>query len=503
MRVKKVMVALALAAALAASGNAAEMKHFRLGVLSEAFTLDPTQATDTYSFGAARQIFEPLVNVDGHTKKIYPVLAEKWEMPDDHTYKFYLRHGVKFHNGDEMKASDVVFSLKRFATESVFASSVGKFIDPEGFEAPDDYTVIVRTKGPVGGFLENMKLPAMAIMSERAVKEGGKEYFRHPVGTGPFKFVSWTKGERIEMEAFKDYWGQKPAFEKFSIITLPDASTRVIALETGKVDMIYQIPNNEVDRLNETGKAKVVQAPGLSLTYLGMNNDSPKLSDPRVRQAIDLAINKDAYQQVVFQGMAVTPAGPLIPASTFTPKNSAPAPFDQQKAKELLAEAGVKNLTLSLWTTNSEARVNGATVIQSMLAQVGIRVEIQVFEGGVFYDRIKRNDHELFLASWGMQTNRDAGKFWNGLFNSKAIGSSNNCRFSDKEIDEMIDASYATLDQEKRFEIFQKIWERLLELKPMIALSVSDELYAGRKDLVGMEDLCDGQINYLGNLTLK
>jgi peptide/nickel transport system substrate-binding protein len=495
----------ALLAAAATGAFAAGMETFTLGLPGDAKTLDPQQAVDTMSFAVSKHINEPLVTVDGKTKELVPVLAERWEILDPQTYKFYLKKGVKFHNGEEFTAEDVVFSLKRAASPaSVHAGSRGKYIDTEGFQIIDKYTVIVKTRGPVGGWLESMKHPYASIYNKKAVEEAGAEYFRNPVGTGPFKFKSWVKGERIELTAFEEYHGARPNFKNFNILVLPDDSSRVIALETGKVDMIYAVPPSDFERLNESSKVKVVKAPGLGLIYLGMNTQKKPLSDPRVRHAIDYAINKAAYDAVVYQGNSAQPAGPLVPASTFTPKNIKDHPFDPAKAKALLAEAGYPDgISVNLWISNFQDRVNGATVIQSMLAAVGIKAEIQVFESGVFDGKVKTNEQDLIISTWGMQTNRDAGQFWLSLFHSGSIGATNWTVLNDSVVDKGIDTANTTVGAAERTALFQGVWDRLEELRPMVPLSVPNELYGARKDLVGLEDLCDGRLNYLGNLSLQ
>ena len=505
---EKMFVRLLMAAVflfVACTGFAKNMETFTLGLPGDAKTLDPHQAVDTLSFIVTKHINEPLVTVDGRTKQLVPVLAEKWEILDQQTYKFYLKKGVKFHNGEELTAEDVVFSLKRAASpDSVYAKSKGKYIDIDGFKIIDKYTLIVRTRGPVGGWLESMKHPYASIFSRKAVEEGGKEYFRNPVGTGAFRFKSWVKGERMELVAFDDYHGKKPAFKNFNIVVLPDDSSRVIALETGKVDMIYALPPTDFDRLDASAGAKAFKAPGLGLIYLGMNTQRKPLDDPRVRLAIEYAINKEAYDAIVFQKKSAQPVGPLVPASTFSPKDAKPYPYDPAKAKALLAEAGYpKGLTVNLWISNFQDRVNGATVIQSMLAQVGITVNIQVFESGVFDTKVKTNEQDMIISTWGMQTNRDAGQFWLSLFHSASVGSTNWTVLRDKEVDEGLDAVNSTVDDAKRTELFQKIWNRLDTLHPFVSLAVPNELYGARKDLVGLEEFYDGRLNYLGNLTLK
>ena len=349
-----------------------------------------------------------------------------------------------------------------------------------------------------------MKHPYANIFNKKAVEEAGDEYFRNPVGTGPFEFKSWVKGERIELTAFEDYHGKKPNFKNLNILILPDDSSRVIALETGSVDMIYAVPPSDYDRLKDSSKVKVVNAPGLRILYLGMNNDKKPLNDPRVRLAIDYALNKDAFNEIVYQGNSVKPYGPLPTASTFTPANAEPCPYDPEKAKALLAEAGYPDgITLELWTGNFRDRVSGATVIQSMLAQVGIKVNIQVFESGVFDEQVKKNTHDLIISRWGMQTNRDAGQYWLPLFHSSSIGATNWTALKDETLDSYIDTVNTTVDEGKRKELFQKIWDRLDELHPVVVLTVPNELYGARKDLVGLENFYDGRLNYLGDLALE
>ncbi|MDR3073567.1 MAG: ABC transporter substrate-binding protein [Deltaproteobacteria bacterium] len=504
MHKKILFLFLALLLALPVTASAAQ-DTLKIGVAVDAKNLDPQNSVDTFSFSIIRQINEPLFTVDGKTKKLVPVLVEKWEMPDPQTYKLYLKKGVKFHNGEELTTEDVVFSLKRLCSpDSVFQKSRGQYINPNGFTIIDKYTMIMQTNGPVGDFLGSMKHPYANILSKKAVTEAGKEYFRNPVGTGPYKFVKWVKGEYTDLERFDGYHGKKGNFKTIRFMTLPDNSSRMIALETGKVDLIYAVPYADYDRLIKENKVKVVESEGLVLLHIGMNCKNPKLADPRVRLAIEYAINKDAYNQVVYSGHASIPKGPLPSVSQWFPKDPKPVwTYDPEKSKALLKEAGVKNLELTILAINAQDRIDGATLIQGMLAQVGVKVNIQIVENAVIDDMLRKGEHDMYLGTWGMQTNRDAGVYWYSLFTITSEGSTNKTFLRDQPLDGMILKASASVDENERSQLFQKIWDRLNELHPFVYLSHASEIYAGAKNLVGMEDFCDGKINYLGDLRFE
>nr|MBO6294765.1 ABC transporter substrate-binding protein [Schwartzia sp. (in: firmicutes)] len=426
MKMKSFLLALA-ASALLASGAFARGDTMTVGVAIDAKNLDPQNSVDTYSFCLTNQIYETLYTVDGKTRKLTPVLAESYDQIDEKTYRFHLKKGVKFHNGEELTADDVVYSFKRaMSKESVYAKSKAKYIDPNGFEVIDRYTVVVKTTTPFGGFLESMKHPWASIFNKKAVEDAGDDYFRRPVGTGPYKFDKWIKGEKCELSAFDGYHGEKPHAKKIVFLVMSDDSSRVIALETGKADMIYSVPSSDFDRLESEGRVKAVKGTGHNIIYLGMNTQKGALADPRVRLAIDYAIDKDAYTHVVYQDKAAVLDGPLPFSSSFTPEGSKRLPCDPDKARALLKEAGYeKGLTLNLWIESNQNYINGATVLQSMLGNVGINVKIITLESGVFDDRVTTGEQDMIISTWGMQTNRDAGQFWLSLFHSHSIGSTN------------------------------------------------------------------------------
>ena len=247
-----------------------------------------------------------------------------------------------------------------------------------------------------------------------------------------------------------------------------------------------------------------METPGLILMHLFLNTQKKPFDDPRVRKAVQYAVNQEAYGQVVYQGRFELSAGPVLPVSSYYPEDAKPYPYDPSKAKELLKEAGYADgLTAELWIANFPDRVSGATVLQSMLAEVGIKVNVTVFEAGLFDSKGSESGYDMAIRTVGMQTSRDAGDYWHVMFHSTGVGGYNWSRLADPEMDKLIDDANACMDPAERETLLRAIWDKLDELHPDVTLTIPTELYGARKDLEGLENLGDGRQNYLGDLTLK
>ena len=204
----------------------------------------------------------------------------------------------------------------------------------------------------------------------------------------------------------------------------------------------------------------------------------------------------------MYNGNATPGVGPLPTRSTWLPENPVKWGYDPELARRLLKEAGAEGLELELWVMNASDRITGATVLQSMLGQVGIKVNIEVYENAVVNDKV-RNDpssYDMYCATWGMQNNRDPGRYWRGSITSHSTGATNSARINDPEIDRLVEFVNRTIDEKARGELFQKVWDRVNDLHPWVYLCQADELHGAQKDLIGVEDLLDGKINLLSNL---
>ena len=263
-------------------------------------SLDPYGTTDSPAIRVAHCVFETLVTRDDEGN-IAPMLAESWDIEDDCTYIFHLRKGVKFHNGEELKASDVAFSFSKIA-ESPHASSIRATIDFENSKALDDYTFEMKLTEPFGPILNHLGHAVMAIVNEKAYTEAGDQVNEKPCGTGPYKFVAWYPADRIEMVAFDDYWGEKAAITNLTWRTIPEIASRSIEVEAGTVDVAIDIQASELARLEKVEKVTTFKEERSSINFICLNNLIAPFDNVKVRQAINMAIDVDAICNVVYQG---------------------------------------------------------------------------------------------------------------------------------------------------------------------------------------------------------
>lgn len=319
----------------------------------DAKTLDPHATNDVASSGAMLQIYETLVALDDDNN-IVPQLAERWERPDELTYKFYLLKGVKFHNGEELKASDVKYTIER-AMSPKGAAIQNYSSEVDTVEVVDDYTVVIKTKQPCTPFLASLSHTWGSILNEKATEAAGDNYGMHPVGTGPFKFVSWEKGDRLTLERYEEFHGKKPAYKTLVIRSITEPTNRTIELESGAVDIAYGIPSNDIKRVEENENLKLMRIMDNSTTYLGFNCEKSPFDDVRVRQAIGKAIDTVLINKAVYRGVGQAPVGPIAPNVKYSDKTLPVHERDVEGARKLLTEAGYPNgFDAEIWTNEKK-----------------------------------------------------------------------------------------------------------------------------------------------------
>ena len=439
----------------------------------DARSLDPIVQNEVAASGAICHINETLIDLDSVGNPI-PLLAEEFEQLDPTTYRFVLRKGVKFHNGDPLTAADVLYSIER--AKSPQGSAIKQY--PEVIEsavAEDDYTVIIKIKYPFTPFWGTMAHTSMSVVNKRAIEEKGDMYPMNPVGTGPFTMKEWVKNDKLVLERFDEYWGDKPAYKTLIFRSVPESVNRTIELETGAVDIAYLIPTADVSRVKENKDLDVISAYQHSTCFMGFNTAKEPWNDPRVREAVKLALDINGARHAVFRGASETPVS-LVPKTIKYSDHDAPMPQrDVERAKQLLAEAGVKlPLKAQIWSNAYKPRVDLAQIFQAQLKEVGIEIEAKVLEWGAYLDGLKLGDHDMYILGWTVSS-VDPDGIMSGIVHS--AGGSNYAKFHDEEIDALIDKGKTMADSPEREALYMDLQKRLSEQNPYLYLYAEETFY--------------------------
>ena len=440
------------AAQTRADGSAVSARDtLTFAINNEPASLDPQNVGVVSGYQVIKQLYDTLVTRD-NDGNIHPALAESWENIDDTTIRFKLRQDVVFHNGEKMTAEDVRYTIQR-ATELAQSASIFKTFDGENTKVVDDYTIDVKLKEPFAGALSYLATSRGAIVSNKAVEEKGIDGFgQEPVGSGPFKFVKWESGDRIVMVKNEDYWGDKATYENLIARIIPDASVRTMELESGGIDLLIGVNAADLDNLRSNPDINVEIGSGLTHEIWLMSMTADEFSDIRVREAMNLALDIPSIVETVW-GELGTPADSVFSDGVFGHISIGPIKQDQEKAKELLAEAGYSNGFDTEITFGENAATQAALeVAQQMWAQVGINVKITPLDQATYKDNnaagITRFGRSNFTTSTGdpdhALANWQSG--YKGALNA-----------NDPHIDELMAQGRAEQDEEKRKEIYAEL----------------------------------------------
>jgi peptide/nickel transport system substrate-binding protein len=457
-----------------------------VGVAAEPKALDPQVVSDTPSSNALVQIYENLVTQDKNME-IKPDLAESWKQIDDLTYEFKLKKGVKFHNGEELKASDVKFTFERAAKSARISHIVGQ-VDAEKIEVVDEYTVRIPTKEPFSALLPSLCHTGACILNEKAVTEAGEDYVNSPVGTGPYKFAEWKKGDSVSFERFEDYHGEKAKTKKILFRVIPENTNRTIELETGALDIAYDIGANDVSKIEENEELDIYRKVNFSTNYLGMNTMKEPFDELKVRQAINYAMDVDSIIASVYEGIGKPATGPLAPNVWGCNKDLKPYGYDIQKAKDLMKEAGLANgFKCTLWVNDKKERIDIAEIVQAQLKEINIDIEIQVLEWGAYLEKLGKGEHDMFILGWNTTTgDPDTGLF--APFNSANKGTGGNRAFyNNPRVDELLAEGRKTFEPEKREKIYYEAQQIIRDEAPWLFLNNKETIVGAKKIVKGFE----------------
>ncbi|MGY8669091.1 ABC transporter substrate-binding protein [Bradyrhizobium sp. UFLA05-109] len=497
---KFLTIAAAMAASVFATPFATHAKNLTVGLAASTTSMDPQFYVVGPNSAMARNIFDGLVNQDAK-QQIQPALAVSWKTIDETTWEFKLRPNVKFHDGSDFTADDVVASIKRVPlaaknSPSSFAPYVKAITE---VTAVDPLTVRIKTAGPTPLLLNNLSriaiLPAEMENATTEEMNSGKRV----IGTGPFKFVSWVPDDNVVLARNDAYWGEKAAWDKVTFKVFKNSNARVAVMLSGDVDMIESIPTADTRKLQASDRLKVVSIAGNRIIYLHMDQareESPfakgqdgknPLLKPEVRRALSLSINRPALVDRIMDGQGV-PAGQLVPEGYFGYDPSIKVdPYDPNKARELLAKAGYPNgFSLTFHASNdrypNDSRI--AQAIGQFFSRVGIKTAVATLPGSVYFTRASNLEFSFIMGGAAVETGEASGVLGPILetFGERA-GQGNRGRYSNPEFDKALNAARSTLDDTKREELLRKATEIAMGDLGVIPVFYLANTWALNKDL--------------------
>ena len=467
-------------------------------------SMDPHSHNLTPNNNVAEHVFETLVTKDTRSR-LKPSLAESWRAVDDLTWEFKLRKGVKFHDGSDFTAQDVVFSLDRVPnvpnSPSSFAAYSKQIIEKI---IVDPLTLRFKTATPYPLMPNDMS--TIFILSARVAKGAATEDFnsgKATIGTGPFRFVRYAKGDRIEFTRNETYWGAKPAWDKVTLRVITADPTRVAALLAGDVRAIENVPTSDIARIAKSNDLTLYRTVSHRLMYIhldGNRDRSPHvfdkagkpleknpLKDIRVRKAISKAINRQALVERVMEGAAVT-TGQLMPEGMFGYSSTLKTePYDLEGAKKLLAEAGYPDgFAMTLHAPN-DRYVNDEQIAQALaqlLARVGIATRVEAMPSSVYFSRATKLEFSFMLLGWAADTAEVSSplKALLATFDtSKGMGTANRGRYSNAKMDALLAQALAIVDDSKRERVLQQATEIAISELGIIPLYHQHNVWATRK----------------------
>jgi peptide/nickel transport system substrate-binding protein len=462
---------------------------------SDPLFLDPHGNDEGPTNSVNSNIYDALVFRKGDLS-VEPGLAESWEQKDPTTWVFHLRKNVKFHNGDPLTADDVVFSFNHVASHKVVANWVA-FVD--SITKIDDNTVELKTKAPYAPLLKDIAR-IMIIDKKYVEKVGDDEFNLKPIGTGPYKVTEWVKEDHINMVANEDYWKGKPEIKNVVFRPISNEATRTAALLSGEVQLITDVPVRDTDQIKKNNKLEYKGISGLRLIYLTVDvtrdvtpaaeGGTNPFKNPKVKEAVQMAIDKEAIVKNVMNGHAfATDQGNPPQVAGYLEGVKTPS-YDPDKAKQLLAEAGFPNgFTFTLDAPNNRYAndFKVAEAVASQLAKVGITAKLNLMPKSIFFNYIRPGDKTtMCLCGWSSPEG-DSGSWYTTMFYTRDTkpghGGSNRGHYDNPEFDHYIDLADSTANMDERTKYLQECTKIVASDMPCIPLYFQEDAYGYSKNI--------------------
>jgi len=462
-------------------------------------TVDPHGQTTTTVLNVVRHIYETLLWFDAGGNVI-PWLAERWEVSQDGlVYTFYLRKNIKFHDGSDFNATVVKANIDRWIDPTVRVPLRGNLGPVKGAEVVDSYTVRIILSEPFAPFPRAVA-NYLLITSLDVIKRFGNKTITDVIGTGPYKFASWEKGKRVVLERNDEYWGQKPSIRRIEWLIIPEASTRLAALLAGDVDFAYNLPPTDLERVKNDPKFVVLNPTSNRIIFIAILPKGP-LKDPKVRQALNYAVDKTAIINNILYGLGIDSQSPL-PPHFFGYAKMDPYTYDPQKARRLLEEAGFpfdRRLVLLHPTGRYLQDKQVAEAIQAYLSRIGVQVELRTMDWPSFVATITKpldqKDYDLLLLGWGPGVADAHFTLYEQFHSSRAPPAGlAAAHYNNSEVDSLLVQARRELNEMKRAELYRKAIEIIWKDAPWIFLYTQKWFYASTKDLKDFWVYVDGEM---------
>lgn len=460
--------------------------------LSDANSLDPHGSNDVASSNVQTNLYETLV-VRDDSGNLAPGLAESWNQVDELTWEFKLRTGVTFHDGEKFNAEVVKKNLERLLDPEVASPRAFLFEMVTEVKVIDENTVQFITEYPFSPLLAHLTHNGGSMISPKSIdadyaampgEEAGSVISVNPVGTGPFKFASWTPGSEIKLVKNADYWGTPANIDSVTIKVVPEIATRVAELVSGNAHIIGTVEPNQVENVNNSGVATVDDTASTSLTYIGFNTNKAPFDNPLVRQAISKAIDRQKLIDGIYEGFGIPAISALSPGIFGYTEDVTSMAFNIDEAKALLAEAGYADgFKTTIWTNDNPVRQSVAVVLQEELKKLNIELSIEVLEWGAYLEKTAAGEHDMFILGWSNSTG-DADYGLYALFHSSQHGDPGNRSFySNADVDALLDAGRREADPAAREKIYKDVVQKISDDSP-VAFVIHPSILTGVSDKV-------------------
>jgi peptide/nickel transport system substrate-binding protein len=504
-RMHVIRIALPLAVVATLLGGCTRAKPVELTVLvgraSDVIGLDPARVTDSDSSEVVEQIYDHLVRYRADSTELEPGLAVSWEVSENgRSWTFNLRPNVKFHDGTPFNADAVVFSFDRQrdphhpSHQPDFTYWENTFRNIQSVEKIDELKVRITIERSYAPFLANLAMFPVSIVSPTAVRKWGPEFHRHPVGTGPFKFVEWSQGERVTLQANPLYWDGPPKIEHLVFVTIRDARQRLVALEGGAIDVAESLSPEDLQFVALHPELELHRVSGNNVAYLAMNTTKPPFDDVRVRRAVNFAVNKNAIVKLLYQGLA-QPATTPVPPSLWSHIDEPLYRYDKEEAIRLLAEAkyvpGPRRPKLFVSDTPRPympAPETVARIIQHNLHDVGLDVDVVTNDFNSQVRLTQEGKHDLCLLGWSAD-NGDPDNFLYVLFdpeNAEPGSARNLAFFKNAELHGILSWAQETTDRADRERFYKRAQDLIAKEAPWVPLAHAEVVVASRSSLSGV-----------------